>query len=192
MIFVFTGGPVIDSNMKLFLISSRDTDSIILFTLSFMVTHGPPSTVNCYYDGVQFLGKTQSRQEPPGLSREVIRSHYINSSYPDMTRVTLTLTAPREPRVYACTVIVEGRVNIDNDNYDFAPMGSGTTTVNITGECVHEWSTAHYTCSLSLSSQLQALQQMLLLTGLVMTVLGFPGLPHQQEQHQLAMRCSTS
>ena len=70
------------------------------------------------------------------LSREVIRSHYINSSYPDMTRVTLTQTSPRQPRTYTCTVTVEGRVNIVSGVYDFDNKGSGTTTVSITGECV--------------------------------------------------------
>ena len=122
--------------MKLFLISSRDTNSIV-FTLSFMVSQGPPSSMSCYHNEVNFLTRSYSRQNPLYLSREVVRSHYINSSYPDITRVTLTHTTLREPRVYSCTVTVEGRVSIDDNNaYDYAPLGSGTTTANITGECV--------------------------------------------------------
>ena len=190
MIFVSTGGPVIDSNMKLYLISSRDTNSNIMFTLSFMISHGPPSTMDCYHNEDNFLTESYSRRNLADLlSREVVRSHYINSSYPDMTRVTLTQTMPREPRLYSCTVTVEGRVNIDNNNYNYAPMGSGTTTANITGECV---SAPLLTTSLFRPPQLQTLQQMSLQTGLVMTVLVSPGLLHQQEHHQLAMRCSIS
>ena len=175
-----------------FLISSRDTNSIV-FTLSFMVSQGPPSRMSCYHNEVNFLTGSYSRQNPLDLSREVVRSHYINSSYPDITRVTLTHTTLREPQVYSCTMTVEGHVSIeDNNAYDYAPLGSGTTTANITGECVSA-PLLITTSSLPPSPpQLQALQLMSLLTGLVMTVLVFPGLPHQQEHHQLAMRCSIS
>ena len=117
--------------MQFSLLSSRDTESNIMFTLKFTVSNGPPSGLNCDYDGNTFLKKYQSRGNPSGLSREVIRSHYINSSYPDMTRVTLTQTSPRQPKTYTCTVTVEGRVNINNTGYDFANKGSGTTTVSI-------------------------------------------------------------
>ena len=104
------------------------------FTLQFTVSHGPPSTIVCNYDGIEILGEFDSRQY--FLGREVIRSHYINSSYPDMTRVTLRQTSPRQPRAYTCTVTVEGRVNIDNDSYNFDPKGSRTTRASITSECV--------------------------------------------------------
>ena len=135
---------MVDTNMTFSLISSRDTETNIMFTLQFTVSHGPPSTVVCNIEGLTKIHKT--RDNPSKLSREVIRSHYINSSYPDMTRVTLTQTSPRQPRTYTCTVTVEGRVNIDNSNYNFDNKGSGTTTVSITGECVTAVlnSTAHY------------------------------------------------
>ena len=124
---------MVDTNMTFSLISSRDTGTNIMFTLQFTVSHGPPSTVVCNIEGLTQIHK--SRQNPSKLSREVIRSHYINSTYPDMTRVTLTLTSPRQPATYTCTVTVEGRVNIDNDlTYTFANKGSGITTVSITGE----------------------------------------------------------
>ena len=95
-----------------------------MFTLTFTVSNGPPSRLNCDYNGNAFLNEYQSRENHPELSREVIRSHYINDSYPDMTRVTLTQTSPRQPKTYTCTVTVEGRVNIDNDlTYNFANKG---------------------------------------------------------------------
>ena len=125
-----------DVNMTFSLLSSRDTESNIMFTLTFTVSNGPPSRLNCDYNGTKFLNEYASRGNYPGLSREVIRSHYINDSYPDMTRVTLTHTSPRQPRTYTCTVTAEGRVNIDNISYYFANKGSGTTIVSITGECV--------------------------------------------------------
>ena len=45
------------------------------------------------------------------LSHEVIRLHYINSSYPDMTCVHITLAAqPRAAVTYTCTVYVQLKV----------------------------------------------------------------------------------
>ena len=243
-VFLLADGPIMDTTMVYTLLSCRSAGEPILYTLSFTVSYGPPSQVICFFDNIKEIHYI-TREDPLGLSREVIRSRYVNSSYPDMTRVTLTLTAPRVSRSYTCTVNVEGRVNIDNNNYNFFHMGSGTVTVNVTGECV----TAVLTplllllvppsppppspppppfppppllpppppspsppapppspplppppcpppppppSPIPLLSQLQAPQQMSLLTGLVMTVPGFPGLPHQQEHHQLAMRCSIS
>ena len=122
---------MVDTNMTFSLISSRDTETNIMFTIQFTVSHGPPSTVVCNIEGL--TQQHTSRWNPQVLSREVIRSHYVNKSYPDMTRVTLTLTSPRQPRTYTCTVTVEGRVNINNVSYYFDPKGSGTTSVSITG-----------------------------------------------------------
>ena len=183
-----------EEKMNFFLNSSRGAASNFTFTLQFTVSHGPPSKIVCKYNGTIFIGERHSRQA--SLGRKVIRSHYINSSYPDMTSVSVTHTSPREPRIYTCTVTVEGRVNIHNDSYDFDPMGSGTTTVSITGEFVTVCCT-QLNCSvlvlLLLLSQLQPLPLMSLPTGLVTTVLVSPGLLlHQQEHHQLAMRCFIS
>ena len=134
--------------MSFILLSSRANESDVMFTLSFNVSFGPPSMIRCV-DGSntqQFDPVTSRGNGVAELSREVIRSHYINSSYPDMTRVTVTLTSPRSPSTYTCNVTVEGRVNINNTDYSFANMGIGTTTVSITGECVTAVlnSAAHY------------------------------------------------
>ena len=130
---------MVDKNMTLSLLSSRDTETNIKFTLSFNVSYGPPSMISCVHgNNVQLFMSTVSRG--PGiaeLSRDVIRSHYMNSSHPDMTRVSITVIQPRESRLYTCTVTVEGRVNIENDvTYNFDNKGSGTSTGSITGECV--------------------------------------------------------
>ena len=124
--------------MILSLLSSRDTETNIVFTLSFNVSYGPPSMISCVHgnSNLLFVPKVSRGTEIAELSREVIRSHYINSSHPDITRVSITVTQPREPRVYTCTVTIEGRVNIDNVNYNFDSKGSGTSTGSITGECV--------------------------------------------------------
>ena len=147
--------------MNFFLISSRATPNFT-FILQFTVSHGPPSKIICTYNGINFLGEFQSREY--FLGRKVIRSHYINNSYPDMTRVSVTHTSPREPRTYTCTVTAEGRVNIHNaSSYDFDPKGSGTTTVSTTGECVTACCTQLH-CSLLL----------LLLLLLLLSVAGTP------------------
>ena len=125
--------------MSFTLLSSRAIESDVLFTLSFNVSFGPPSMIRCVRgSNTELFDPAVSRGTGvPGLSREVIRSHYIDSSYPDMTHVILTQSSPRQLRTYTCTVTVEGRVNIDNfNNYNFANKGSGTTTVSVTGECV--------------------------------------------------------
>ena len=125
-------GPMVDRNMTLSLLSSRNDNSIIMFTLSFNVSYGPPSRIRCSYgNNIEVIN---TRDPQPNVVREVIRSHYVSSSQPDMTRVKLTLTAPREERTYTCTVYVKGR-HIDI-NYDFDLKGSGTSTVSITGKCV--------------------------------------------------------
>ena len=122
-----------DPTMKLFLLTPRDTESNVMFTLSFTVSYGLPSRLGCNNN----LLNTNTRL--PGiseLSREVIRSHYINSSHPDMTRVNITVTRPRTAVTYTCTVYVEGRINPENEiTYNFRQMGDADTTASITGEC---------------------------------------------------------
>ena len=68
------------------------------------------------------------------VTREMIRSRYISSTEPDMTRVTVRLDPePRGvERTYTCTVTVEGRINIASGNYDFDTRGSGSSTVTVT------------------------------------------------------------
>ena len=73
----------------------------------------------------------------PRVTREVIRSRYISSTQPDMSRVTVRLeNTPRVEKTYTCTVTVEGRINIDFGIYDGDVKGSGSSTVTVTGECL--------------------------------------------------------
>ena len=136
--------------MKLSLLTSRDTESNLMFTLSFTVSYGVPSRLHCV-DGNNvdlFSGIASRGPFVSILSREVIRSHFINSSYPDMTRVSIARTGqPRAAATYTCTVYVEGRINPENGlAYNFRHMGSGVSTANITGECaiIVLTSTAHH------------------------------------------------
>ena len=118
--------------MTLSILSSRDADPNIEYSLSFTVSYGPPSRISCSRGSSVLL---DIRGLDPRITREVIRSHYINSAQPDMTRVTVTLDSqPREGATYTCTVTVEGRTNITSGNYDFDSKGSGFSTVTVTGE----------------------------------------------------------
>ena len=123
--------------MKVSILSSRDTVSNVVFTLSFNVTFGPPSHVYCVYvrkgntNKIPFFGE----REHPNLSREVIRSYHGSSSQPDMTLVSVKVEQSiKEERTYECEVTVEGRVNIVNGTYKRNKKGSGITNVMITGE----------------------------------------------------------
>ena len=129
------GGPLMDTNMTLFLLSSKDAEHDVNFTLSFNVSYGPPSRIRCK-DGnnveiIHVPGPTDSR-----VFHEVIRSHYVNSSHPDKTRVILTLTQERRETTYTCTVTVEGRSGINSSNYAHVTKGTGSSTTIVTSECV--------------------------------------------------------
>ena len=118
--------------MTLSILPSRDADPNINYSLSFTVSFGPPSRIRCTRNSVELFN---TRDPNPRETREVIRSHYINSTHPDMSRVTLNLD--RQLRVeptYFCTVTVEGRSNIPLISYDFDVKGSGSSTVTVTGE----------------------------------------------------------
>ena len=189
-----SGGPTVDPTMKLFLQTPKQAVSSLSFTLTFTVSNGVPTRLHCVdKNNINLFNPTHSRGPfVSHLSREVIRSHYINSSYPDMTRVSIARTGQsRAPATYTCTVYVEGRVNPENRNtYNFRQMGNGVSTVNITGKCIN--CTQLHCSSLdtilySFSSQLQALPLVSWPPGQVSTVLMSPGLPHHQ--HQLSMKC---
>ena len=127
-----TAGPIVEPTMRISMLSSRDTTSNIEFTLSFNVSFGSPSSVFCRYESTSILNR---KREHPKLSREVIRSQYVNSSQPDMTRVTVKeVQAIRKEGMYACQVFVEGRVNIVSGTYEPNTKGDGVTEVNVTGE----------------------------------------------------------
>ena len=118
--------------MTLSVLSSRDADPNITFSLSFTVSFGPPSNISCTDDSRELF---KTRDPHPKLTREVIRSRYIGPEKPDMTRVTVTPEPqPRSGATYTCTVTVEGRTNIANGDYDFVKMGSQSSNVTVTGK----------------------------------------------------------
>ena len=117
--------------MSVSILSSRDT-AYVMLTLSFNVTFGPPSRVFCRYESTTILN---NKRDHPNLSREVIRSQYVDSSQPDMTRVTVKVVQyARQMGNYACQVTVEGRVNVFSGTYKQNTKGSGVTHVIVTGE----------------------------------------------------------
>ena len=123
--------------MRVSILSSRDTDPKVVFTLSFNVTFGPPSRIYCVYTRIKYFTTTVffDKRDHPKLSREVISSYYGSVSQPDMTRVSVEVEQPiKEARTYECEVTVEGHVNIDNSTYTRVNKGSGITNVIITGE----------------------------------------------------------
>ena len=118
--------------MTLSIISSRDTHPNIEFSLSFTVSFGPPSNISCTLDSSVLLN---IRGLDSRVSREVIRSRYISSTQPDMTRVTVRPgPQPRVGGTYTCTVTVEGRTGIVSGPYDFNIKGSGSSTATVTGK----------------------------------------------------------
>ena len=85
-------------------LSSRDAD-MLTYTLSFIISFGLPSRISCHNPpGNQII--FDDGGGVPGISREVIRSRYISSSEPDMTRVTITLTRTRTAAVGAYVLYV--------------------------------------------------------------------------------------
>ena len=133
--------------MTLSLLSSRDADPNIMFTLSFNVSFGPPSRIICYLNNTRFTHEIGRFPQPGVLDREVIRSHYVNSSQPDVTRVTVTRTQSRVGGSYCCNVTVEGRVDLNDTNlYNYHTLGTGSSSTTVTGECVTAVldCTAHY------------------------------------------------
>ena len=119
--------------MRVSILSSRDTVSNIVLTLSFNVTFGSPSLVFCRYGKDTVLN---NKRDHPNLSREVIRSQYVDSSQPDKIRVSVKIDQPnREGRTYRCEVVVEGREGIVSGTYAHLTIGQiRSSTVTITGE----------------------------------------------------------
>ena len=182
-----------EPTMRVYILSSRDTDPNVMIALSFNVTFGPPSRALCYYND-QENAFFNSRDD---LSREVIRSQYSNSK-PDMTRVRVKVTVDQQMRgggLYRCEVVVEGRAGIASGTYAHLNMGQiRSTTVTITGEWLTRLLNQCYMFLLllllldPLLMQLQAPPLVSLPTGLATPLSWSPGLPHHH--HQLAMRCS--
>ena len=118
--------------MKLIIHSPRDANPNVMLSFSFTVSFGPPSRIQCSNGLAQVVSVRGLR---PDVVYDVIRSHYINSSLPDMTRVTVRLPPqPKEGRTFTCTVTVEGRTNIASGDYARVAMGtSRSSTTTITG-----------------------------------------------------------
>ena len=125
--------------MTLSILSSRDGGPKITIAFSFNVQYGPPSRLWCTRNNVHPPALYDSRHDNDlsSITREVIRSRYISSTQPDMTRVTVRpIPQPRVAATYACTVTVESRKKIsDKYNGYIDQIGGGsTTTVALTGK----------------------------------------------------------
>ena len=131
----FVAAPTVDSTMTLSILSSRDAGPNIAIAFSFDVSYGPPSRLWCSRNNI-FLYDTRNDNDLSSITREVIRSRYINSTLPDMTHVTFRPDPqPREVATYHCSVIVESRNNIPHNNYNIDQIGGGSaTTVGLTGK----------------------------------------------------------
>ena len=133
-------GPIVDSTMTLSILSSRDAAPDIVFRLSFNISFGLPSRIHCTRDSSTIYGGTVhglGRGIVSGVDYEVIRSQYISSSQPDVTCLSFNQIRPRIAATYQCTVTVEGRENIasgSTGSYDFDVLGSGTSSITVTGE----------------------------------------------------------
>ena len=139
-VLLHADGRIVGTTMTLSILSSRDTDPNIMFRLSFNISFGLPSRIQCTRDSINILGGTApgfGRGIVSGVDYEVIRSQYISSSQPDMTRLSFNQTRPRIGATYQCTVTVEGRQNIASGtigSYDYDVLGSGTSSIAVTGE----------------------------------------------------------
>ena len=135
-LYSILAGPYVNLNMTLSVLSSRDADPNIKYSLSFNVSFGPPSRINCTY---MYENNKQCSVDGIELYYNVIMSHYIDSSQPDITHVTVRVPPqPRENRTYTCIVTVEGRVNISSGNYMPVIKSTGSSTVKVTGEGVSD------------------------------------------------------
>ena len=132
----FVAVPRVDSTMTLSILSSRDAGPKIAIAFSFNVSYGPPSRLWCTNFQGPALYDSRYDDDLSSITREVIRSRYISSTLPDMTRVTVRPDPqPRQVATYACTVTVESRNNIPHNNYYIDQIGHGsTTTVGLTGK----------------------------------------------------------
>ena len=129
------GGPTIDPNMTLTVLSSRDATPNVQFKLVFNVSFGPPSRILCNRNTTTII---HERGIVSGVDYETIRPLYFNSSLPDVTRVSFEQTQLKLDVTYSCTVFVEGRKNIASaTNYDFDILGNATTMTLITGEYIY-------------------------------------------------------
>ena len=132
IISLYTAGPLVDFTMTLTLLHTRDVGPNVQFRLSFNVSQGLPSRITCTRGGTTIhIG----RGFVSGVNYEVVRPLYVNTSQPEITRVSFEQTRPRVGATYTCTVYVEGRINIASaTQYNFDQLGSATSTAIVTGE----------------------------------------------------------
>ena len=126
-----TAGPVVESNMTLTLLHTRDVGINVNFRLSFNVSIGLPSFISCTHNTTAIrIG----RGFVSGVNYEVVRPLYVSTSQPEITRVSFEETQPRVGATYSCTVYVEGQRNITSDSYNVDVLGNATSTATVTGE----------------------------------------------------------
>ena len=127
-----TAGPVVQSNMALTLLHTRDVGPNVRFRLSFDVSRGLPSRITCTRGSTTiYIG----RGFVAGVNYEVVRPLYVSTSQPEITRVSFEDTQPRVGVTYSCTVYVEGRTGIVfTSGYNHDQLSSAVSTVTVTGE----------------------------------------------------------
>ena len=129
--FFSPGGPTVDPTMALSVLSPRDSGPNITFELSFNVSFGPPSTIKCTHGSEMSNEILFARGTDKHVSRNVIRSHYVNSLQPDVTSVAVILTQPRVERTYWCEVTAVGHAD---DGQEFVIKGQNYTATRVSGE----------------------------------------------------------
>ena len=118
--------------MSLSILSSRDTDPNVSLSFSFNVSYGPPSRINCVNSNNEEI--FYARGDHSQTTHEVIRPHFIDTTEPDMTRVTVKVySQPRRNDTYICYVAVEGRTGISGIK-SIVVMGMGFTSLKVTGK----------------------------------------------------------
>ena len=93
--------------MSLSILSSRDAEPNVSLSFSFNVSFGPPSRINCVNSNNEDI--FYARGDHSQITREVIRPHFINTTEPDMTRVTV-LNQEEMIHTFVTWLLREGRV----------------------------------------------------------------------------------
>ena len=132
---------MVNPAMQFTLLSSLDANQTV-FSLSFNVSNGPPTQVNCTIDGNE-LGVSGE-----GVVRDVQRTLRSSTDVTDMTLVTVTIRG-RQVGVYNCTVFVEGVVN---GTGHMLTLGSGSSSTVVSGKYLVTFDTSmlihtHVACS---------------------------------------------
>ena len=92
IIYTCTAGPVVESTMALTLLHTRDVSPNVQFRLSFNVSQGLPSRITCTCDGTIIHA---GRGFVSRVNYEIIRPLHVNTSQPEITRVSFEQARPR-------------------------------------------------------------------------------------------------